>query len=80
MDFDRDTPETRAVKLRMRADLEISETSFGGRPTLVIKDPLSLEYFRLRPDELFVLRQLDGATSLDAIRQRYEAEFAPVNF
>ncbi len=43
----------------------------------VVKDPVSLKYFRLRPDEKFVLERLDGTSSLQSIQTAYEMEFAP---
>ena len=36
-----------------------------------------MKYHRLRPDEYFVLQQLDGRVSLDELCRRYERAFPP---
>lgn len=41
----------------------------------IIKDPVTLRYFRLREPEYFVARQLDGRTSGVEIQQRLRAHF-----
>ena len=60
-----------------RRDLIAVETRHANESAFVIKDPIALRYHRMRPDEYFVLQQLDGTHSLDELRKRYEAEFAP---
>ncbi len=47
------------------------------RPMWVAKDPVALKYFQMREEEVFVLEQLDGATSIDQIKARFERRFAP---
>ena len=44
-----------------------------GRPQWSIKDPLALRYFQLREEEYFILRMLDGQTSIDEIQARFAA-------
>ena len=46
---------------------------------MVIKDPVSMQYHRLRPDEFFVLQLLDGTQTLDQIRESYAKRFYPRN-
>ena len=67
----------RPLALRMRGDLEVKPLSTGGRRFWTVKDPLSLRYYQLRDEELFVLRQLDGRSSLKQIQSAYERRFAP---
>ena len=67
----------RPVAMRMRPDLVVRKVSMRGRPQWSIKDPLALRFFQLREEEYFVLRLLDGHTSQDGIRTRFEREFAP---
>ncbi len=59
-----------------RPDLIVFAQAFGGRTYLGIKDPLALRYYHLRPEEYFVLQQLDGRTSAEQIQAAFEREFA----
>jgi putative peptide zinc metalloprotease protein len=71
------TPGTIASPSRpkIRSDLIIrAHTSASGKP-FVVKDPVSQEFFGLREVEHFVVEQLDGSTSLDAVRRRAEERF-----
>lgn len=71
------TAETRPLPLRRRADLECREQHIGGTRYWHVKDPVSLRYFQLRPEEHAVLMMLDGDVSLREIRRRFEQRFAP---
>jgi len=64
-----------SVPPRLRPDLEIKTQPATDGPVYVLKDPVSGEFYRLREAEYFVARQFDGATSLEAIREKAEAEF-----
>jgi putative peptide zinc metalloprotease protein len=44
----------------LRGDLKISPQLFYGQLCFVVKDPVTLRYFRLQPVEHFLLTQLDG--------------------
>lgn len=68
---------TRPVQLRMRPDLQVTRQSYQGREYWVIKDPLALKYFRFEDEEHALLSLLDGKSSLDQIREQFEAQFAP---
>ncbi len=57
---------------RLRSDLECRAHGAA----LVVKDPVSGGYFRLREVERFIVEQLDGETPLDVIRRRAETAFA----
>lgn len=67
----------RPLRLRMRADLIVDEQWYQGRRYFVIKDPVSLKYYRFEEEEFVMLEMLDGNTSPDDIKQRFEQQFAP---
>ncbi len=68
---------TRPVGLRRRADLDTTRQTYQGQAWWVVKDPISLHYFRFRPEEYALLNMLDGKVSLEALKERFEAEFPP---
>lgn len=68
---------SRALALRKRPDLVERLLYFGRRRHWVVKDPLTWRFFQLRDEEHEVLSALDGTASLDSIRRRLEARFAP---
>lgn len=59
----------------LRADLLLSPQLYQGKNVYVIKDPLSLNYFRLQPPEHFAAQHLDGKTTAkqlaDIINKRF---------
>ncbi len=61
----------------MRADLSAVQQSYQGRDYWVVKDPLTLKYFRFEEEEFRLLRMLDGETSPDQIKRRFDYDFAP---
>lgn len=63
--------------VRARKDLQFSVLSPTGERRFVVKDPLTLQYFHLRAEELFVLRCLDGRRSLAGIAAAFAERFAP---
>ena len=71
------TAETRTLPIRRRADLACHEQHIGGSRYWHIKDPVSLRYYQLSPEEHAVLMMLDGTVSLQDVRRRFEIEFAP---
>lgn len=59
------------VPTALRTDLVISRQNFEGRPFVIVKDPLSLKYFRL-PEQDFELAALfDGRRSVAEIRNEF---------
>ena len=66
--------ETGSALPRFRTDLVQSrhETADGG--LAVVKDPATGEFFRFGEAELFIATQLDGATELDEVQRRVEAQ------
>ena len=68
---------SRPLRLCRRGDLIARRQQYQGRAYYVVKDPIALEYFRFQEEEYFVLEQLDGGTSLDEIKARFERRFPP---
>lgn len=67
----------RPVNLRWRPDVRLRRQKYNGQTYWVAKDPLSLKYFRFSQLECFIVRQLDGKTSLGEMQRRFQDEFAP---
>jgi putative peptide zinc metalloprotease protein len=67
----------RPLKLRRRPDLESRRHKYDGRAYWVVKEPVGLNYFRFHEEEFAILNMLDGETSLQSIKDRFQAEFAP---
>src|SRR3954463_12049280 len=65
------------VKLRIRADLSITEQRYEGRLCHVVKDPVSLKYYRFNQQEYYVFERLTGGSTLEEIRKEFEKRFAP---
>jgi putative peptide zinc metalloprotease protein len=65
------------VKLRIRGDLSITEQKYEGRLCHVVKDPVSLKYYRFNQQEYFVFLRLNGKETLEEIRKEFEKQFAP---
>jgi putative peptide zinc metalloprotease protein len=57
--------------------LETARHRYQGRWYWVVKEPVGLNYFRFEEEEYFLLRALDGGTSLDDLKARFEAAFPP---
>jgi len=68
---------SRVLGVRMRPDLEIVAQKWQGREYWVIKDPISLKYYRFEPEELAILKLLDGERAAEEIRDEFESRFAP---
>jgi len=67
----------RELGLRMRADLTFSAQRYGHERVWAVKDPVALEYYHLREEEHTILTMLDGRTSLEQLRERYDELMAP---
>ena len=67
----------RPARLRARTDLVARRHHYLGRAYWVIKDPIAQRYFRFHEQEYFLWQQLDGQTSLDRIKARFERRFPP---
>ncbi len=67
----------RPLRLRRRPDLESRRHRYDGRAYWVVKEPVGLNYFRFHEEEFAILNKLNGQTSLQEIRESFQAEFAP---
>ena len=68
---------TRPVGLKRRGDLVTNRQVYQGQAWWVVKDPISLSYYRFRPEEYALLDMLDGQTSLETLKDQFEAKFPP---
>ena len=67
----------RSMPIRKRSDLSARRQRYLGQSYWIVKDPVGLHYFRFQDEEFAILQMLDGETSLDEIKERFEAEFPP---
>jgi putative peptide zinc metalloprotease protein len=67
----------RKLALRKRPDLSARRHHYLGRSYWIVKDPIGLNYYRFQEEEFAILEMLDGQTSMDEIKERFEAEFPP---
>lgn len=65
------------VKLRLRSDLSITPQKYEGRTYYVVKDPVSMRYYRFKEQEHFLLQFMDGEHTLDEAQKLYEQRFRP---
>ncbi len=65
------------VKIRLRGDLRIEPQKYEGKTFYVVKDPVSLRYYRLKDHENFLLGFLDGEHTLDDAQKAYEQHYRP---
>lgn len=67
----------RKLSIRKRPDLVAQRQRYHGRSYWVVKDPVGMHYFRFQEEEYAILEMLDGQTSLDEVKDRFEAQFPP---
>ena len=67
----------RPLRLSVRRDLHAQCQTYQGRSYWVVKDPLSLKYYRFEEEEYALLQMLDGKTSPDRIKREFEYRFSP---
>ena len=65
------------VRLMVRADLDITEQKYEGKTCYVVKDPVSLRYYRFNEQEYFVVRMFDGKHTMEEAQKEFEKEFRP---
>lgn len=65
------------VRLKIRADLGITEQRYEGKRCHVVKDPVSLRYYRFNEQEYFVVKLFDGKHTMEEIQKEFEKEFRP---
>jgi putative peptide zinc metalloprotease protein len=67
----------KAVRLRTRPDLQITEQRYEGKVYHVVKDPVCLRYYRFNRQEYHVFSQFDGTHTMEEIKKNFEDEFKP---
>ncbi|MEQ1859306.1 MAG: efflux RND transporter periplasmic adaptor subunit [Chthoniobacteraceae bacterium] len=71
-------PQENVVLPGLRADLLVSQQMFEGRSYYVVKDPISLQYFRMTAEDYFLATLFDGRRTFGAIREIYGERFPHV--
>jgi putative peptide zinc metalloprotease protein len=72
-----DLERRKQVKLRLRTDLDIAPQKYEGKTFYVVKDPVSLRYYRFKDQEHFLLQYMDGQHTLDDAQKAFEKRFRP---
>lgn len=72
-----DLERRKHVRLRLRGDLGITPQKYEGRTYYVVKDPVSLRYYRFKEQEHFLIRLMDGRHTLEEAQKAFEARFRP---
>jgi putative peptide zinc metalloprotease protein len=65
------------IRVVLRGDLQGSMQRFQGRKCHVIKDPITLRYYRFNEREQFLLGLLDGQHTLEEMQRKFEVQFRP---
>src|SRR5213596_2478251 len=72
-----DLERRKQVRIRLRPDLDIAPHRYEGRTFFVVKDPVSLRYYRFKEQEHYLLRLMDGTHTLDDAQKSFEERFRP---
>src|SRR5258707_2481987 len=72
-----DLERRKHVKVRMRGDLAIAPQKYEGRTYYVVKDPVSMRYYRFKEQEHFLIGLMDGSLTVDQAQKEYEKRFRP---
>ena len=67
------SPQESVVLPALRGDLLVTQQLFEGRSYYVVKDPISLQYFRMTAEDYFLATLFDGKRSFAQIRELYIA-------
>ncbi len=68
---------SRPLPVRMRPDIHVRTIAYQGRKYWVLKDPVSLKYYRFEDEEYAILAMLDGQASADDIIAAFQRKYAP---
>lgn len=72
-------PEQENVVLPpLRRDLIVTQQMYEGRSYFVVKDPVSLQYFRMTAEDYYLATLFDGVRTFGKIRDAYVAHFPAV--
>src|SRR5262245_36304650 len=73
----KDLERRKQVRIRMRRDVEIAPQKYEGRTYYVVKDPVSLRYYRFKEQEYYLIGLMDGSYTLDDAQKAFETRFRP---
>jgi len=71
----RDAELAGVIPSRLRVDIVVRRQFFKNEEFYVLKDPLALTYFRLKPEEAYLISQLDGKRTLLEVQRRVNARY-----
>jgi putative peptide zinc metalloprotease protein len=77
MDQPLQSERRKQVRLKRRPDLIVVEERYEGKNYHVVKDPVSLKYYRLDDQHFFVYQKFDGLHTLEQIQKDFEQRFRP---
>jgi putative peptide zinc metalloprotease protein len=72
-----DLERRKKVRIRLRGDLAIAPQKYEGRTYYVVKDPVSLRYYRFKEQEHYLIQLMDGSYTLDEAQKAFETRFRP---
>jgi putative peptide zinc metalloprotease protein len=72
-----DLERRKKVRVRLRPDLGFTASKYEGRTYYVVKDPVSLRYYRFKEHERFLLDYMDGQKTLEEAQKAFEQRFRP---
>src|SRR5215470_369188 len=72
-----DVERRKKVRIRIRRDLDIAPQKYEGRTYYVVKDPVSLRYYRFKEQEQYLIQLMDGTHTLDDAQKSFEERFRP---
>ena len=72
-----DLEARKKVRVRLRPNLIVTAQHQAGQTWHVVKDPVSLGYFRLDDRQRYLVGLMDGSRTLDDIQRLFEDRFRP---
>ena len=67
--------KSRPVPLVARKDLHVTQVLFREQASVVVKDPVAVQYHQLRDDQWYLLTLLDGTRSLEQLNADIQRKF-----
>src|SRR5258707_3216771 len=65
------------VRLRLRGDRSMAPQKYEGRTYYVVKDRVTLRYYRFKEQEHYLIQLMDGSYTLDETQKEFEKRFRP---
>jgi putative peptide zinc metalloprotease protein len=72
-----DLERRKHVRIKLRPDVSTIKQKYEGRTYHVVKDPVSLRYYRFKEQERFLLELMDGTHTLEECQKQFEERFRP---